>query len=528
MTPVKKFWSATMAAVSAFRESWFSSNLIDPDDWADLDARQLRYQILWAMYENTAYRDIHAWAASFRQTMALYKYIRSIFNPAYRLCEFHRANIWGGSLDMDAGDGNMAPSALPIITDNETIRPAIAKVWQWSNWDINKDLVTLWGTVLGDVGLKIIDDADRGQVYLEIVHPSTITELVTDVRGNVKGYGLEYEREDENGDFVVYGEEAIKDGQTVTFLTYKDGEPWDWWGYGSQWDSPFGFVPFVTIKHNDVGLAWGWSEMQPSRAKFSESDELASMLHDQIRKTVNPKWAFFGARPEKGSSSVSFEGRGASDTTDRPEPGREETHALYFPKESAKAQAMTANIPLASVTQQLTALMEEIERDYPELRFDRLRAGGEVSGRALRVARQPAERKILQRRVNYDGGLVRALQMAMTIGGYRKIEGFAPFGLESYSRGALDFQVGSRPVFATDILDQLEEKGALWSIIERAVKTGAPLDGVLAVVGELSEEDIDMLMNTPMGQQQQAMAQMALAVGPGPGQEEEEEGTLEG
>ena len=39
----------------------------------------------------------------------------------------------------------------------------------------------------------------------------------------------------------------------------------------------------------------------------------------------------------------------------------------------------------------------EIERDYPELRFEQLRTSGDVSGKALRVAQQPAASKVERR-----------------------------------------------------------------------------------------------------------------------------------
>ena len=79
-------------------------------------ARNMRYRILWAMYENSAYRNLHHWSKSYKVAYGLYRYIRAIYNPSYRLGEFWKAHLLAGKLDADAGDGEAVPSALPIIT----------------------------------------------------------------------------------------------------------------------------------------------------------------------------------------------------------------------------------------------------------------------------------------------------------------------------------------------------------------------------------------------------------------------------
>src|SRR5438309_1461471 len=73
--------------------------------------------------------------------------------------------------DPEAGDGDEVPSALPIESDNPAIRPGIARLWHDSTWQVYKDLYSLWGSVLGDVGLKGVADTARGQARMEVVHP---------------------------------------------------------------------------------------------------------------------------------------------------------------------------------------------------------------------------------------------------------------------------------------------------------------------------------------------------------------------
>jgi hypothetical protein len=134
-----------------------------------------------------------------------------------------------------------------------------------------------------------------------------------------------------------------------------------------------------------------------------------------------------------------------------------------------------AELPIGDTLTHIANILQELERDFPELRADVATASGDASGRALRVARQRAERKVLQRRAAYDGGLARAQMMAVAIGGMRNYEAFAGFGLESYERGELAHSIGTRPVFAVDALDKLEEERLFWQTAVDATKAGLPL-----------------------------------------------------
>jgi len=165
-----------MTGLRAFREAFLSADVQAPEAWEDFGARRTRYDLLWSLYENSAYRSIHPWAAAYKSAFGLYKHTRSLYNPAYRLGEFWKAHLWGGALDLTTGKAG----ALPIVARYEPLRRAIAQIWTWSNWQIKKDVCTLWGSVLGDVAIKVIDDTDRRRIYLELVHPATLAGVVLD------------------------------------------------------------------------------------------------------------------------------------------------------------------------------------------------------------------------------------------------------------------------------------------------------------------------------------------------------------
>lgn len=470
-----------MAGLKAFREAYMSADPTDDRAFSSIDARRLRYALLWAFYENTAYRDLHTFAPKLRADYGLYKYIRGIHNPAFRLVEFYVTHLMGGALDPEAGDGEGTPSALPILTDNAALRPAIATLWRDSNWASLKPIWTRYGAALGDVGLKVIDDPVRERVYLQVVHPASIRDVALDQWGNVKAYVIEERRPDPtrvNSRFVVnppqdvplvtYTEIATRDGDAVVYQTFKDGRPYAWDGGESpEWTEPYGFIPLVLTQHLDVGLDFGWSEMHAGLAKFREIDDQASKLSDQVRKMVDSPWLFAGVQKPATTPKTTAASSGES--------GRQEIPALYGPQ-GATATPLVAPLPIGEVAERIKDLIAELERDYPELQMDIHTSAGDASGRALRVARQRATTKVQERRGGYDAGLVKAQQMAIAIGGHRGYQGYQGFSLDSYHAGQLDHQIGQRPVFESDPLDEIEIEAAFWEAAKAAQDAGYPLE----------------------------------------------------
>lgn len=478
------FMNRLKLGVIAFKEAFLTSPVVDTSDWGSQNARRMRYGKNWAWYDQTSYRNIHQWATAYRKQYALYKYIRPIYNPAYRLGEFWKTHLFGGLLDPGAGE----KGAIPIFTENEALRAAIAMLWKWSRWGVQKDVLSVRGTILGDAAIRVIDDVQRGQVYLDLMYPGTIETIEKDPFGSVKGYTLLEIRDDPRGKTgtVTFEEVVSRDGDFVVWETFLNGQPYAWpentdrTGQAvATWQEPYGFVPLVVLQHNDVGLEWGWSELHPIQAKVQEVDGIASQLSDSIAKFVDPSWLMSGTkRPESGV--LVFGGADAS--TDRPEPGREEVNSVWVGA-SGKAEAMVPTLDLEGMYLHLDSLLKEIERDMLELSSDIHTASGDASGRALRVARQPVVSKALQRRMNYDAGLVAIQQMAISIGGYRGYDGYQGFNLDSYTRGDLDHYITDRPVFEEDPLDRIEVDTAFWGAAAKAVQAGVSLEAYLREAG---------------------------------------------
>lgn len=492
-----------LAGASAFRDAFLSPSEREPEAYDAYDARQFRYALFRALYDASIYRTgVFSAATSYRQQFGLYKYIRAVESPVATIVDFWHTYLYGGMLDPNAGDGRSAANAIPIVTEQpDAFRTALGVIWQWSNWQANKDLLSLCGSRDGDVPIRIRDDVARGKVAMEPLDPMLIAELTLDPFGNVKGYVYEEARpHPDTGKKVLYREEVAREGENVVYTTFMEGSVYAWPGNVDakgnarwKWSEPYGFVPLVWIKHIDVGQQFGRSELHKALHMAREMDDVGSAVDDQIRKSVAAPWLLAGVDdPKKARGGVDPRIPATTPTSTNPEPGRQDVPIFYGPV-GAQPHPLVAPLDLAGVNVRLEAMHAKLRRDYPELDADIVTSAGDASGRALMVARQRAEAKAATRRAVYDSALVRAQQMAISIAGYRRLPGFQGFNLDSYAQGKLDHSIGERPVFAKSALDGIEEDQAFWAAAEQAVKAGADLRGYLESKG-MSAKQIDQLV----------------------------------
>lgn len=483
-----------MHSIKAFREAYLDADAQDmtlDSDWGDADARALRYDLLWAYYQGNAYRNINTWARKYRYDFGLYRYTRDLYNPAHALASFYETYMWGGWLDPMAGDN--LKSALPIQTENERLRPAIARLWRDSNWATQRNIVPLWGSTMGDVFINVVDDPRRKLARLQITHPAHISHLAKDPVGNVKAYVIEYKRTDDvmkgKGFLEVdYREEVYRDGDNVVYRLFKNGAPWAWGGESAEWSVPYGFVPMVHIQHHDVGMFWGMSEAHPKLSLFREVDDLASKLDDQIRKTIDAVWLFTGMQKPTDNPAPTP----ATTTNGGQDEGRDNVPALYSTNADSKAVPLVAPLQIADSLAVIHSHMDKLENEYPELQINK-DSDGVRSGEAENIRKEAAENKSLMRRANYDDGLVRAQQMAIAIGGWRGYDGYEGFGLDSYGRGDLKHSIAMRDVFTRSVDDSLNIVRKRAEVIKILTDAGGNLAQAALLAGYTEEEAMRLI-----------------------------------
>ena len=240
---------------------------------------------------------------------------------------------------------------------------------------------------------------------------------------------------------------------------------------GSTWTEDYGFVPFEWVQNRDMGLGYGWSELQPDLAKLYEIDDIASKVSDQIRKAIDAKWLMIGVAPEDVSPPVGDDSR--------------EDEFLLFAPSGADAKALVAPLDLPSAIAWVSKIETGIEKDHPELSTEDV--SPDASGEARRAARELVEGQVVKHRAAYDSGLVKIINKAIAIAAAKGYPGYEAFDAESYDRGDLDFSIGDRPVFTPGESDRLDIAAKKSSIISGLVSSGVPLAAALELAGYSTE-----------------------------------------
>ena len=483
---VNRVITAINAGVTAFREDGYIP--LRESGWDTYEARLFRNQTADRYYNNVAYKALNLFAAQAARRKIdnkLYKRIRGIYNPVNRLVETYVAKVYGGELDLD----NLTQGALPIANADDNLRAAIVQLALWSNWRAQKSLFVRQGSNYGNAFLKIVDDTALGRVRMEVLHPGKVKDMEKDSAGNIKRVLIEYER-DENTTVYKANDRQLTQNinsylytEIITpekFSTFKDGEPFAYFKDGNgtprpEWDNPYGFVPIAPAAHTDHGMVWAMNAYQPALDKIDEINDQASLLSDAVRKSVDISWLFIGMqKPAAEKSNTQF-----SDDS------RDDMKALYVqPREgqTVDAKPLVSNLNIADTVLHIDKLLEELERDMPELAMHRLRMGSQMTAPGVKASYNDAIDKFQEAQGNYDDGLSRAISMGVAIGGFRRYDGFQGYNLDTFTKGAQDFYIKPRPII-DDELGKSEK-------ITFLMGSNAPSRAIWKELG-VAEDDID-------------------------------------
>jgi hypothetical protein len=456
--------------------------------------RSLLHEALW---ENTAYDGgpygTHSWSHSFKKRNALYEYTKGLYNPTYRLVEFWAVHIWGGALDDKAGDGHKIQSAIPIVTPrtNKPLRACISKLWKDSNFDSKKTVAGRNGALYGDCPLMLDIDYNREIVRIVPANPKDFVDVRFDEYGNVTEYLFEQVRRDPLqplGDlvtrFVVYREHAKLTSAGAEFATFLNGKPFNWRGldrdqkeHPSDWSLPgWPMLPVVWIKHIDIGQETGVAEIHGGLEKFMAIDDTGSKFNDHVRQAVKPRWLLAGVSQRDLNDAKTVRKKASIDL---PEPGRDEDATICASKPDAKAHSLTTSLDLQGASVTITTFLSEIERDYVELRYDRLRSTVESSAKALRELRKPVITKVNERRKAYDPALTTIMRFAIAVGGELRFKGYEGFALSDFDGPDTEFSIPPRAVFEVEPIDRIDDETEAAGMVNMWVQAGVPLINAL-------------------------------------------------
>jgi hypothetical protein len=456
--------NAGRAAIYAFREGDMNPSMYST--WDTYEARLARYALYTSYFNNTIYDELQLKLRWARQERKLYKWTRGLRNPVARLVDLRTSKCYGGSINYQ----DLSSGAIPILQADEALIEAIIQLFRWSNWGVAKSLYVRNGAMLGDSAIKIVDEPDKKKVRLEVLHPSKIKDVEQDAVGNVKSVVIEYADSEElspgNVKSFTYREEIDGDW----FRTFKDNKPFAYFNDeggnpAAEWPNRYGFVPVAIAHDKDLGLKWGVNSFHSTITKIDDVNDGASALNDYLRKAMNPQWYAPGVK-KKDELEASTE-------------KRDQVPMIYGP-EGSTMQSLVHNVDVTGALANLAAQMQELRDDLPELSLAELRDGGQLTAPGVRAVYSDAIDRLTEANGNYDDALIRAIQMAVTIGGIGKYNGFDGFNENSYANGDLDFYIKEREI-VEDRLTRQDEITA-WQ------QSGVPERKIWALLGATEDE----------------------------------------
>lgn len=414
---------------------------------------------LAALYRSTdSFREMYDLQRAYYDNNGLYDVLQTVLhlvdlqneslkplrNPAYRAVEFYPAHLWPGTL----------PAALPIVTKNAQLAPAIERIWTWSNWAAQKQVATRWLALYGDLFIKVAEKPRR--VYLQLIDPRYVPDFETDERGF-----LTYFRSDVP--------QVVRDGDETEERTST--EEWDkaaggyrsWLhdkGYGADIDklgtpdeekniSEFkvDFIPVVHVKFHDIGEDRGQGCFQACIDKIDEANRMATRLHGLLFRHNKPDKQLTGEGLDQAGRPIpapKFDDIEVTTSLDK--------EMVYKLPSGWKLEDIIPNIHYQEALAILQDHMQELEQDLPELAWYRLKERDqELSGRAVRLMLGDAIDRVLEARGNAEAGLVRAHQMAISIG---QVAGLFEAGLGTYDSGQLAHSFAERSVIPLDATER--------------------------------------------------------------------------
>ncbi len=419
------------------------------------------YKLQRYYYENNALYDrLHA---ALYSVGADTQSLRPIRNPANRAVEFYAAKLWPGDL----------AEAFEIKAEQEAIVEPIQQVWKWSNWAANKQVAARWFALDGDLLIKVVQNTDMDQVYLQLIEAQYLSDFDTDHRDYLTYIRLDLPQVRRQGDELKpYTLTEVWDKRLQTYRTWQHTKPADTpleqLGTPTREEemSAFGidFLPFVHAKFRDIGEKRGVGCFTHAIDKIDEANRIATRLHQMLYRHNSNTWAVTADAFDKSGRPIPPP---TVSTTSRATPGRDSAGNVLN-EDQAEAlgekivglpsgwqlQSLVPQLQYAAALSILQDHMTEIEQDLPELAWYRLRQmGRDLSGRAVRLLLGDAVAKASEARGNAVAALVRANQMALTIGQNAGLFD----GLGTYESGALEHTIKLPEILPLNEIEELEK-----------------------------------------------------------------------
>jgi len=457
--------------------------LSTPADW---------YAVLERYYDNNGLYD--ALAQLLRVNGLWMQGMKPLRNPANRAVEFHVSHLWPGAL----------PRAMPISAKKPGVVNAIAQVWDWSNWGNEKQLAARKFANLGDLFLKVPThrgvNGEVSQVFLQVLEATNVIDFRKDARGFLTYIRIDtfQMRETKEGSEQIVRTEIwnkAEDRYRIYEHTKAKGTPIKQLGDATI-DKPiqesfgFDFIPIVHAKFRDLGEARGGNCYVHALDKIDEANMMATRLHQILFRYNKPTTVVMANSEDSSGRPLPAPTVMDRDNNSEEEgPIKQGDEDVWELPGYSKLEHLVPNLQYADALSILNGQVQELENDLPEILYYELKEKGELSGKALQTMLSGAVDRALEARGNAETALIRAQQMALTIGQLRELEGFDASVIGTFENGDFIHSFLERDVIPLSKQDQSAG-------IKADVDAGMSTPFAMKRYG-FSQEEIDEVLKSP-------------------------------
>lgn len=465
------------------------------------------YRVLRAYYKNNALYDVIA--DVLRRQGVWKESMKAIRNPTYRVVEFHAGHLWPGTL----------PAALPIMAKRDAIVAPIQQVWQWSNWAAKKQVAARHNALFGDFFLKVAQTPDRSRVFFQLIEPEHVTDFDTDerdfmtyvrfdvpeLRRNADGSSERYLHTEEwsmkTGLFRVWESDTLTTTgsmpATAELGNPKTSMPIEEMGID--------FIPVVRAPFADIGEPRGMGAIIPAIDKIDEANRQATRLaqllfrHNKVTHALEANSVDAAGRPLPPPRLTDTQDVSGTD----PNTVTIGDDEFYLLPGMSTLKQLVPNINYEAALHVLQDHMLELEQDLPELVMYRISESGNLSGRAVRLMLAPAIARLEEARGNAESALIRADQMALTMGQNAKL-----WDVGDFQNGDFEHAFEERDVLPNDELERGQTEQAEGAALASLVAAGMPIEMAAQQVYGWTEERAAQFTAARLAaiQRQQALA----------------------
>lgn len=437
------------------------------------------YRPRWAT-ESERYQHLRAYRSSEDLYGRLRDYLKAggyagykdIRNPAQALAELYAFKLPEGTLDNLEGPENLKTLTERILKDG--------------NWADRSEVAARDYAVTGDLYLKAVNTEDRA--FPQWIDPAHVTDGDEDDRGHfsflrldipqtrrVEGEPetyIETEVWDKAGGYhAVYEHDGgpdtpladlLKNSETlrsnVILTLYEELQELP---EGEGEYTGFDFIPVVHRKLRDSGSDRGEGAYQHALSGIDESNQMATRFHDLLFPEI--AWVLTRGEGPGGEElpPIILESEEPDERLARLDQESQRVvkvgnQNLYRLPSGADLKSLIPSVQIQAHADALAAQVKYVEEHLlPELQYRSLKDQGQLSGRAARIYLSDAVDRIGAARRKYDDGLIRAVQMCLTLGALAGIEGYESVPAYEDRRDAI--AIKDREVFPVSELDRLTE-----------------------------------------------------------------------